>query len=324
MQMRPVMLLSIFVLILCLLPDCSRSARAQSPPGSAVRKQPSAPEEAGGTAADAERYVTIDFHDVDITVFIKFFSELTGKNFVIDDRVRGSVTVISPAKISLSEAYKVFESVLEVHGFAAVQAGEVIKIIPSPEARTKKVETMLMEERSSPEDKVVTQIIPLQYADAAEVKRLFTPLVSKASVILDYPPTNMLIVTDVYSNITRLMEILQAIDVLSTGQKISVIAVEHGNAADIGKILGQVFQTQSRKGKGAAEKRLEIVADERTNSIVLLASEEDTARIGQLIALIDKPVPRGEEKIHVYYLENAIAEECLIQRRQGMGLGTGD
>jgi len=84
------------------------------------------------------RFVTIDFNNVDIVVFIKFISELTNKNFIIDQRVKGKVTIISPAKISIEEAYKVFESVLEVHGYATVQAGEVIKIIPSPDARTKK------------------------------------------------------------------------------------------------------------------------------------------------------------------------------------------
>ena len=88
-----------------------------------------------------DRFVTIDFNNVDINVFIKFISELTGKNFIVDQRVRGNVTIISPTKISVAEAYKVFESVLEVNGFSTVQAGEVTKILPSPEARTSDIPT---------------------------------------------------------------------------------------------------------------------------------------------------------------------------------------
>ena len=98
----------------------------------------------------AERFVSIDFNDVDINVFIKFISELTGKNFVIDQKVKGKVTIISPAKISIAEAYQVFESVLEVHGYSTVEAGKIIKIVPAPDARTKNIETRLKEEAGSP------------------------------------------------------------------------------------------------------------------------------------------------------------------------------
>ena len=132
----------------------------------------------------AQQFVSIDFNNVDINVFIKFMSELTGTNFVIDQRVKGKVTIISPSKISLTEAYKVFESVLEVHGFTTVKAGEVTKIIPMPDARSKNVETRLRQEARDADDKIVTQLIPMKYASVTEIKRLFTPMVSKSSVIL--------------------------------------------------------------------------------------------------------------------------------------------
>ena len=156
----------------------------------------------------SDQFVSIDFNNVDINVFIKFMSELTGTNFVVDQRVKGKVTIISPSKISLKEAYKVFESVLEVHGYTTVQSGEIVKIVPSPDARSKSIETRLREEASEPEDKVVTQLIPLKYANPVDIKRLFTPMISKSSVILAYQPTNMMIITDVYSNIRRLFKIL--------------------------------------------------------------------------------------------------------------------
>lgn len=257
----------------------------------------------------SEQFVSIDFNNVDINVFIKFMSELTGTNFVIDQRVKGKVTIISPSKISLNEAYKVFESVLEVHGFTTVQSGEVVKIIPSPDARSKSIETKLREESSAPADKVVTQLIPLRYANPVEIKRLFTPMVSKSSVILAYPPTNILIITDVYSNIKRLLKILKEIDITGIGQQISVIPVEYAEATKLVNLLTTVFKPTRQKGKAASQKTITMVADERTNTIVMLASEVDSLRIKRLIAMIDKETPRGKGSIHVYYCKHATAEE---------------
>jgi general secretion pathway protein D len=262
-------------------------------------------------AEKQQQFVSIDFNNVDINVFIKFMSELSGTNFVVDQRVKGKVTIISPSKISMTEAYKVFESVLEVHGYTTVKSGEVVKIIPSPDARSKSIKTMLREESSAPEDKVVTQLIPLTYADPVQIKRLFTPMVSKSSVILAYPPTNILIVTDVYSNIKRLLKILKEIDITGIGQAISVIPVEFSDATKLVTLLNSVFKPKVRKGKGVQQKTLTMVADERTNTIVLLASEIDTLRIKKLIAMVDKQTPRGKGKIHVYYCKNATAEELV-------------
>jgi general secretion pathway protein D len=259
--------------------------------------------------ANSEQFVSIDFNNVDINVFIKFMSELTTTNFVVDQRVKGKVTIISPSKISLKEAYKVFESVLEVHGYTTVKSGDIVKIVPSPDARSKNIKTLLREETGSPEDKIVTQLIPLKYARPIDIKRLFTPMVSKSSVILAYQPTNMMIITDVHSNIRRLLKILRQIDVPGIGQEISVIPIEYGDASKMVSLLNTVFKPTAKPVKGAPRKAVTMVADERTNIIVLLANEVDTLRIKQLIAMIDKEAPRGKGKIHVYYCENAVAEE---------------
>lgn len=275
-----------------------------------------------GDTGQPERFISIDFNNVDIKVFIKFISELTTKNFVVDQRVKGKVTIISPAKISVKEAYKVFESVLEVHGFTTVKAGEIIKIVPSPDARSKNIETRLKEEADSPEDKVVTQLISLRYASPDEIKRLFAPLISKNSVILAYPPTNMLIVTDVYSNIKRLLRILHAIDVSGMGQELSVIPLEYANANEFVKILNSIFKSKRKpKGKDYGTP-VQFVADERTNAIIVLASEVETIRIKKLMQMLDKATPRGKEKIHVYYLENATAED-LAKVLQALPAKTG-
>ena len=258
---------------------------------------------------ESERFISIDFNNVDINVFIKFISELTSRNFVVDQRVRGKVTIISPSKISVKEAYKVFESVLEVHGYTTIKSGEVTKIVPSPDARSKNIETRLKQEAASPADRVVTQLIPLKFANPSEIKKLFAPLVSKSSVILDYPPTNMLIITDVYSNIKRLLRILRAIDVAGMGQEVSVIPLEYAEATKFVKILDSVFQEKRRSKAQSMFSDTKFVADERTNTIIVMASEVETSRIKRLINMLDRETPRGKEKIHVYYLENANAED---------------
>ncbi len=284
-------------------------AYAQEPPRPrpAGQQRPAPRSQASQTG---QRFVSIDFNDVDINVFIKFISELTGKNFIIDNRVKGKVTIISPAKISVKEAYKVFESVLEVHGFTTVPSGKVIKIVRMPDARSKSIETKLRAEADSPADKIVTQLIPLTYADPTEIKRLFTPLVSKSSTILAYAPTNMVIVTDIYSNIKRLLRILKAIDVPGVGQEITVIPLDYADATKLVKTLTSIFQSRKRPAKkGVQGKQVSFVADERTNTIVLVASEDQTKRVKKLIAMLDKETPTDKGKIRVYYLENAVAEE---------------
>ena len=294
---------------------------------------PAAAQPAGPSAPGkppAEQFVSIDFNNVDINLFIKFMSELTGTNFVVDQNVKGKVTIISPARISLEEAYRVFESVLEVNGFTAVKAGEIVKILPAPEARTRNIQTLLEQEKASPEDRVVTQLIPLKYADPEEVKRLFTPLVSKNSVILGYAPANTVIITDVQSNIQRLIKILKQIDKPGAGQQISVIPLQHADAAKLTTLLTNVFKTTAprpQQAAGTVDKQPVIVADERTSTVVVLASEVDTLRVKQLIAMIDKETPRGRGKINVYYCEHANAEDLakVLQEipSQQSGAGSG-
>ncbi len=264
-------------------------------------------------AADSKvagKYISIDFNNVDINVFIKFISELTKKNFVVDKRVKGNVTIISPSKISVEEAYGVFESVLSIHGFTAVEAGQVTKIIPAPEARSKSIDTRISKGKESPTDSIVTRIIPLKFAEANELKKLFTPLISKGSVILAYAATNTLIITDTLSNIERLLTIINTVDVMGIGKRISVIPIENADAVKLVKNLSTIFMARIRttKSKQAPEMIVKFVADDRTNSIVVLASDIETDRVKKLVALLDKKIPRGDEKIRVYYLEHASAE----------------
>ncbi|MDP2645856.1 MAG: type II secretion system secretin GspD [Desulfobacterales bacterium] len=267
-----------------------------------------------------QQFISINFNDVDINVFIKFISELTGTNFVVDPRVKGKITIISPSRVSLNEAYQVFESVLEVHGFATVKAGKITKILPSPTARTQNVETKTSPGKEAASDKIVTQLISLTYADPVEIRRLFAPLIDKASIMLAYPQTNMLIITDTYSNIQRLMKILQEIDVKGIGKELSVIPLKYATASQLVTILTNIFQQGKRPPKSAAADDLaKFIADERTNALITLATEDDTAKIRQTILLLDKDMPKGKGKIHLYYLENSTAEDVAKVLRELSG-----
>jgi len=260
-----------------------------------------------------EEKIAIDFDNVDIKVFIKFISKITSTNFVVDSRVRGNVTVISPTKLSTKEVYKVFESVLEINGFSAVDSGGVTKIVPIPDAKADNIDTRLTSAADEPADRLVTRIIPLKYADSDELQRLFIPLLPKGSVMLSYRDTNMLIVTASLSSIDRLLKIIHTIDAPNIGKTISVIPVKHADAARLVTTLTGIYSARQREEKKAPDMGMmaHFVADERTNALVILANEVETRRVEELIELLDREVPKGEEKIRVYYLEHATAEDLV-------------
>ena len=256
------------------------------------------------------QFVTIDFDNVDIAVFVKFMSEVTGRNFVIDSNVRGKVTIFSPHKISIAEAYKVFESVLEVHGYTTVPAGDVTKIIPAKDAKEKSIETRLAGQAASPADKIITQIVSLNHANPDDIKKVLDPLISKTSIILSYPPTGMLVITDYMSNIRRLQTIIGALDVAGVGEQISVIPIRYASAAEVAKSLTTIFQGDAQtQRRGPISTPMKVIADERTNSVILAANEGFTQRVKQLIAILDRDIPRGESNMNVYRLQNANAED---------------
>lgn len=255
--------------------------------------------------------VSIDFSNVDINVFIKFMSRLTSRNFVVDNRVKGSVTIISPKKMTVDEAWHVFESVLDIHGFATVESGSVTKIVPAVNARADNVDTALKDGKEKPSDRIVTRIIPLHYASSDELRALLMPLIPKGSILLSYRDTNVLILTSTLAGIERLIKIIETIDIESIGRKITILQVKYADAAKLVKSLTTIYSAQFKnvKNRKNVESMVNFVADERTNSVIFLASELETRRIVSLVETLDKKVPKGEERIRVYYLEHATAEE---------------
>ncbi|WP_320044840.1 type II secretion system secretin GspD [uncultured Desulfobacter sp.] len=262
---------------------------------------------------NVSEFVSMDFNDVDIGVFIKFISKLTNKNFVVDTKVRGKVTIISPEKISVDEAYKVFESVLDIYGFATVDTGTVVKIIPAADARGDNVDTRMAKLAERTSDKLVTRIIPLTYASSDELKSLLSPMLAKGSLLLSHADSNMLIATATLASIDRLLKLIKTIDVEGVGRKITILPIKYADAEKMVTNLTKIYSAQakkvSRRKKNTNELSVEMVADERTNSIILLASEQESSQITALVEALDKEVPKGEEKIRVYYLEHATAED---------------
>ena len=251
-----------------------------------------------------KKYVTLDFDNVDISVLVKFVSELTGKNFLIDDKVKGKVTILSPKKIPVEDVYKVFLSVLEINGFTVVPAGNMIKIIPVALAKEKSLETRTRKDLAAPEDRMVTQIVTLERANPDEIKRILDPIISKTSSVLSYPPAGILVITDYLSNIRRLQEIILALDVEGAGNQISYIPMVNASASEVVKSLTTIFQQRQVKATD-----IKVVADTRTNSIIILASGADTENVRKLVAFMDKDVARGESNIQVYRLQNSNAED---------------
>ncbi len=280
-----------------------------------------------------EAMITMDFQDVDLTVLIKFISELTGKNFILDEKIKGKkVTVISPTKISKDEVYKVFESILEIKGLATVPAGSVIKIVPAKDAMEKSLKTVIGKERAPDSDMLITRLVSLEYVDPNEMVKILTPLMSRQSKVDGYGPTNTLILTDTSSNITRLMRIVKQLDIRGDEMVMDVLPLEYASAEPMARQLQEILQTlASSTAPGAAPTATKsrrttrrtttkktvagqgfggkIIADTRTNSLIVLATETQLEEIRELVHKLDYDTPRAYGNINVYYLEYANAED---------------
>jgi general secretion pathway protein D len=287
----------------------------------------------------SERQITMDFQDVDLGVLVKFVSEITHKNFIVDDKVKGKVTVISPEKISVDEAYQVFLSVLQVKGFTTVPSGAVIKIVPSKEAKTSTVPTILPKGVVSPNDEFVTRLIPLSHVDANNMVSILQPMVSPEGLLAAYGPTNTLILIDTAAQTDRLAKILTQLDVEGFERAIEVIRLNYAFATDMAATLAQVLEEESegqaptparapraprlpvRRGAAPTQATVaggstpassfKIIPDERTNTLIVLAGPLEMRRIKELIAKLDVPLPLGTGRIHVYYLKYANALEMV-------------
>ncbi|MBW2146178.1 MAG: type II secretion system secretin GspD [Deltaproteobacteria bacterium] len=312
-------------------PSAPSAPPAKKPPGTTPSVAPETPAAPPG---DELSPITMNFIDMDIRELIRLISERTGKNFIVDERVKGNVTVIAPKPISPEMAYRVFLSILEVHGYRVVPAGSVNKVVPALLARQRGVETfegrVPMEVDGS--DKIITQIIPLLYANVEQVKNLLVPLVSKESVVLSYRDNNMLVITDVASNIARLLKIIHEIDVEGLEERIHIQRLRYAVASEMANLINSLMSSAARtptrsrtptrgrtqtppapfrravQAAGPSE-TVKVLSDDRTNTLIILAGPRTGEMILDLISKLDVETPKGRGRIHVYYLNYANAEE---------------
>lgn len=283
------------------------------------------PRKRAGVEKQTDPKVSLDFTDVDISVLVKFISEVTGKNFIYDEKVRGNITIISPKKISRKEMYQVFLSVLQVKGFTTIEQGNVVKIIPARDAKQEGLKTYKKRDYRVT-DEFITQLIPLSYIDAKDATPLLTPLISKEGLITFYGPSNTLIIIDRGSNISRIAEILAELDVGTAAQIFRLFQLRYASSDEVSNILGEIFQTgdaqvrpqptsRRRPQQATAAQppgnvgKAKFISDSRTNSIIVLAPSELVNEIEEMISKLDIPAPENVGKINVFYLENADAEE---------------
>ena len=296
---RKALCLSLLVTLLLQLTPYLHAAKDAAPQQSAKQS----------AKQDSDKFITIDFNNVDILLFIKYISELTGKNFVVDKAIQGNITIISPTKISEDEAYQLFESVLDVHGFATVPAGTITKIMPVSRVPSQNINTLRHGDASPPEDRIVTQLIPLQYTSPEEMKKVLAPLVSKTSVVIAHTQSGMLIVTETLSNIQKLLTIIDSIDIPLAEEEIAVLPLKHASATVAATAINTIFQQAPGPPKEGKPSTFKIVAYEPINSIILVATPINIARVKELLTMLDTEMKQNEGNIQVVYLQHATAKE---------------
>lgn len=305
---------------------------AVAPHAEASSPQPEPRGEPQGSpgAADPPRkgdLITMNFRDVDLHVMVKFMSDLTGKNFVIEPNVKGTMTILSQEKITPEEAYQVFLSTLDVYGLAAVPSGKVVKIIQAVDAKSKGVETFIRSAPRSPGDKIVTQLYRLKNGDAVDLARLLTPLVPKTGLLVPYTDSNTLILIDSESNIRRLTEILSELDTPDSKGRIHIFELENASAKKLAPKVSQLFQSRRGGASGAGQaaggaEAVKIFPDERTNSLVVMASASQVVEIRQLLDRLDKKVGKRSGNVRILTLQHARAEDLAKVLTEIPGKGT--
>ena len=245
--------------------------------------------------------ITFNFKNADIRAFIEFVAGFSGKNFLIDNRVKGNVTIISPAPIPDTQAYDIFLSVLEVNGFAAVDSGSVIKIIPRAEGKQKGAEVITS---SSGNDALVSQVIKLKHADAQELVSLLRPLISPNSHMVAYPRGNMLLLTDSGSNARRILQIIRIVD-RKDAVGVKIFTLKHASADKLSQIITSLYAGQQGKGVGS---QVKAIAHQSGNMMIVVAPVQVISEIESVVVNLDLKPEADNGRLQVRYLKHASAE----------------
>ena len=276
--------------------------------------------------AEPESGLTLDFKDADIHALIKYISEATGRNFITDPTVKGKVTVYSPVKISPDEAFETFVSILRVQGYAVQKSGTAYKIVPLKEGLGQGEDAAVGRKMGSELETVVTQIVPLKVGVAAELAKILPSLLGKDYAISAYTPSNTLALTAPAPNVAKAMAFLEQVEASDTAGTSATLGLQYGDsktlAATLAKILKSRDEEYAKKGRPTVSL---VLADERTNSLLIYGDPEAIGMARDAVGSLDIPTPKGKGDVHLISLSNAKAEDLaqvintLVERQRAAG-----
>ncbi len=257
--------------------------------------------------------VLLNFEDADIRTIARFVGKLTGLNFVVDESVKGSVTIVSSHPIPLSKVYPIFQVVLQSHDLTTIKRGGVIEILP----------VKLASRRSIPnyaKSPFITRLFQLSFADSDKVLTTVKPLISEGGKIISYPDAGILIISDYRNNIRRISGIIQRLDQARAKVEFDVIPLHFAYAKELTQEITKLLEMPAERrrlyrlafARGRTKEKLEwqnvrLVPDERINAILVMAPRREMMEIRAIIQKLDVPPEKDKERIHVYYLKNAVA-----------------
>lgn len=259
-------------------------------------------------AKPGQHRVKFNLEDADLAELVNHISGLTGKRFIYGQKVRQiKVTVVSPTDVTLDEAYEAFLAILQSNGMTVVPQGRFLKIVDSA---TVVAESTPVYSRGAPVPDTgayITRLYRLKHVPAAEAQKLLTKFKSKEGDVTVYEPGQLVIITDTGANIQRLIRLVEEIDVGGVSNQMWIEPIHYGGAGDVAKQINDLFQLDG-KGGGTVGGLSRVVADEMTNSLIVVGTEDSYLRLLELLKRLDI-APAAEGKIHVLPLQNAVAEE---------------
>jgi len=253
--------------------------------------------------------ITPNYKEADIRQIVEAVSAVTDRNFIIDPRVNAKVTMLSKTPMTPEAFYEAFLAILEVHQLAAMQSGDIIKIIPNATAR--QYGSPMGAGRAAGDDDIVTQVIQVENVGAAQLVPILRPLIPQFGHLAAHPGSNMLIISDRAGNVSRMVSIIHRID-RSSEDDIEVVPLQHASSSEVVRVLTAL--TQQPRSDGAPVST-SLVADARTNSVLIGGDRADRLRLRTLIAHLDTPLEDGGDT-QVRYLRYADAEELATKLQQ--------
>jgi general secretion pathway protein D len=254
-------------------------------------------------------WITLNFVNADINAVINAMSDMTGRTFVVDPRVKGTINITSPRPVAPSVAYEILLAALRMQGFAAVQTDGVVRILPEVDAKFYAAPTIAKTRRGKVGGEMMTRVFPLRHESAAQLLAALRPLVGASGAINADPSTNTLLVTDYADNLGRLEQIIENLDAPSPDQPV-LIPLKYASAQEVSDLITRVFVPTTGQGAaGGVFDLLQVGVDNRSNSLIVRGRDRSLiGKVQNLAASLDVPTPVAGN-VHVIYLKNAQAVE---------------